>query len=217
MAGFIDEYTRNQITKIESQVPIEFSKGNFSGVAAIFDDVIGLVSDSSTTGVFSAYDYREDSGQPSFYGDYIDDPNVRTAFALDPSVDFADCADQIYTNFYADIGQSYAPNITYLLNNDVPVLLYNGQDDIIINTPGARKWVRHLDWEHIDEFENTGTVDLTDSEGNVLGTIKSSNGLSFSVVYKAGHTVPSYQPKTAQILLDSFIKNELSKTKKILE
>ncbi len=44
-------------------------------------------------------------------------------------------------------------SIVYVLEN-VRVLLYNGQDDFIINTYSALKWINNMQWSGIQKFKN---------------------------------------------------------------
>jgi carboxypeptidase C (cathepsin A) len=217
MAGFLSTSMRDQLNEVEIDIPNEFNKGNFSGVSALFDQITGLITNPNITGIFSPYDYRDGpaANLAAPYTFYLNDAGVRTAFALDPTVDYSDCADPMYTAFYNDIGQSYAPNITYLLDKGIPVVLYNGEDDIIINTPGARSWIRNLDWEYIHQFENSKTQTLNDQSNNIVGTVKTFQKLSFVVVYKAGHTVPSYQPVAARLIIDGLINGDLGRADQI--
>jgi len=209
-AGFISGQMRANVAALGQQSQIEFANGNFSGVAGLFDEMIGTVVDPDVTGLFSPYNYRDgpSANLASPYSFYLDDANVRKAFALDPAVKFSDCADGMYNDFYADIGQSYASNITYLLNQNVPVLLYNGEDDVIVNTPGVRAWIKNLDWQYTHQFTNSQTQILNDNKGNHLGTVKTFKDLTFVVVYKAGHAVPSYQPLAAKLIADNLINGE---------
>jgi carboxypeptidase C (cathepsin A) len=216
MAGFLDSRTKANIVTIEQQIKVEFNKGNFSGVSGLFDDIVGSIVDPTVTGLYSPYSYRDgpSANLASPYSFYLDDANTRKAFALDPTVVFSDCADEMYNTFYGDIGQSYASNITYLLDQNVPVLLYNGEDDVIVNTAGVRTWIKNLGWQYIHQFTNSLTQTLNDNKGNVLGTVKTFKDLTFAVVYKAGHAVPSYQPLAAKLIADNLINGEFAKKAK---
>lgn len=212
MAGFLDGAERDTLALIEQNMPVEFKKGNYSGIAALLDQITGIMVDPTITGVSNPYDYRDNGDEgTSPYSIYLNDQNVRKALALDPTIPFNDCVDYMYNDFYNDIGQSYASNITYLLDNGIPVVLYNGEDDIIINTLGARTWIGHLGWQYIHQFENSLTQSFQDSQQNIVGTIKSFRGFTFVVVYKAGHTVPGYQPVAAKMIIDNLINSQFSR------
>lgn len=50
-------------------------------------------------------------------------------------------ADQVYLELYEDFMKSEVRIVESLLQKKVPVLIYNGQDDLIVETPGTIKWV----------------------------------------------------------------------------
>jgi carboxypeptidase C (cathepsin A) len=52
---------------------------------------------------------------------------------------------QIYTAFGPDISRSYAADVATVLNN-VPVLIYNGQNDVVVNTAGVLQYLNTLRW-----------------------------------------------------------------------
>ena len=41
------------------------------------------------------------------------------------------------------------PRVEYLLSKNVPVLIYNGQDDLIVQTSGTMKWTDKIRYEKI--------------------------------------------------------------------
>jgi carboxypeptidase C (cathepsin A) len=56
-------------------------------------------------------------------------------------VKFEGCDDKTYNAFSLDVPTSRKSDIETLLNNNVRVLLFNGQLDYIVNTPGAIAWI----------------------------------------------------------------------------
>ena len=46
----------------------------------------------------------------------------------------------------------YVHLVEQLLEWNVQVLIYNGQNDLIVETPGTFKWVEKLHYAHADEF-----------------------------------------------------------------
>lgn len=186
-----------------------FNQGNFSGVSDIFNNIMGLLTETSETGVSDIDDYRSDGdGSIPPYEFLIEETDFRTAYGIDPSVQYSDCAEQVGSDFNSDIGVSYAGNITYLLNSNTPVLLYNGQDDMCIPIAGTRGWIDNLSWSYAKPWIAIPTK-LFELGGNVVGTKKSYHGLSFAVIYKAGHMVPMYQPAVAKSMIDQFIAGTL--------
>eukprot|EP00831_Metopus_contortus_P077848 TRINITY_DN7406_c0_g1_i3.p1 TRINITY_DN7406_c0_g1~~TRINITY_DN7406_c0_g1_i3.p1 ORF type:complete len:129 (-),score=43.14 TRINITY_DN7406_c0_g1_i3:255-641(-) len=62
------------------------------------------------------------------------------------------CNDSIYELFLADLALSTAPQIEYLISNDVDVMLYFGDKDYICNWRGGEALVNSLKWAGAEEF-----------------------------------------------------------------
>lgn len=52
----------------------------------------------------------------------------------------------VYSAFGADISVSFESDLVLALRN-IKVLVYNGQQDIIVNTPGVLQYLNSLNWE----------------------------------------------------------------------
>jgi cathepsin A (carboxypeptidase C) len=51
-----------------------------------------------------------------------------------------------------DLGISLKPQVTYLLANEIDVLIYQGNLDVACNTAGAKRWTGNLPWKGQAEF-----------------------------------------------------------------
>ena len=71
----------------------------------------------------------------------------------------------------------------------MPVLIYNGQDDIICNTPSTENWINELEWPDDADFYNFNRLPWMENNQTV-GMYKGSDNFWFVVVNKAGHLVP---------------------------
>lgn len=111
----------------------------------------------------------------------------------------------MYLDFYPDISKSYKQNISYLLKN-TRVLLYNGQDDIIVNTAGAQTWINSLSWSGIRDWQRT-PKQIWNMTNNTVGTVRQYSNLSVATVYKAGHMVPEDQGPSSLDMLTKWLSN----------
>jgi serine carboxypeptidase 1 len=68
-------------------------------------------------------------------------------------------------------------------------MIYEGQDDIICNTPCTENFIDKLDWAGSDDFRNADYNPWMENKATV-GTHKVGGNLTFVVVNKAGHMVP---------------------------
>jgi len=171
---------------------------------------LGVLGDFKVTGVSDPYDYRLDGeGDPEYFPELFKTREFKEAFGIDESADFHECSAIVYEDYFEDIGRSYADNVTYILDKNIPVLIYSGQDDLVIPTTGSREWVKHSSWSQILKFEAAPSHSIQDETGYVVGTRQSYFPLSFAMVYKAGHMVPQFQPNAAKIMLDMFINGTI--------
>lgn len=53
---------------------------------------------------------------------------------------------------YEDFMKPYVNLVEDLLHRNVPVLIYNGQNDLIVETPGTFKWVERLHYADAEKF-----------------------------------------------------------------
>lgn len=73
------------------------------------------------------------------------------------------------------------------------MLIYNGQNDVVVNTPGVLHYLSSIDWEHIQNWKKAKKQIYKISEQNV-GWAKVYNNLWFVLINGAGHLVPIDKP-----------------------
>ena len=94
--------------------------------------------------------------------------------------------------------------VEYLLSKNMPVLVYNGQDDLIVQTPGTMKWVDQLNFDKADEFRKK-MFSPWKVNGHMAGSVKSAGNLELRIVNNAGHMVPMDRPVEALDMAISFV------------
>jgi hypothetical protein len=65
--------------------------------------------------------------------------------AIGAKVDYIPGNDAIYTAFADDVSRSYESEVVIALRN-TKVLIYNGQNDVVVNTPGVLQYLNSLNW-----------------------------------------------------------------------
>ncbi len=76
------------------------------------------------------------------------------AATLGAKVQYIPGNDAIYTSFADDVSRSYAADVIIALRN-TKVLIYNGQDDVVVNTPGVLQYLNSLNWDGIGAWKRT--------------------------------------------------------------
>jgi len=97
-------------------------------------------------------------------------------------------------------------SVTNILDHNIRVLVYSGDQDFICNWRGNEAWVNQLEWTNKTEFNNQEYTKWI-VEGKVAGEEKTFGLLSFLRIYDAAHFVPLDQPRSSLFMLDSFIGN----------
>jgi len=117
---------------------------------------------------------------------------------------------------------STLPYMAELLDaeEDIRVLVYNGDRDLTTNAQGSEMLLDSMDWNGADGWPNAHrglwVVNSTSEDikqhhaqqETVAGYSKEHNGLIFVVVYNSGHLVPFNVPVQALDLITRFLKNE---------
>ena len=63
--------------------------------------------------------------------------------------------------------------VEYLLSKNVPVLVYNGQDDLIVQSPGTMKWLDDISYDKSEEFRKK-LFSPWKVDGKMVGSMKSA-------------------------------------------
>lgn len=90
---------------------------------------------------------------------------------------------------------------------NIKVLIYNGQNDVVVNNAGVLQYLNSLNWEGINQWKRTQKQIWTRS-GEVEGWAKVSGNLWYVHVNGAGHMVPTDEPEAAFTMLGHFLYNE---------
>jgi len=118
-----------------------------------------------------------------------------------------------------DIQISTEPQVRYLLANQVDVLIYQGNLDLVCNTAGAKRWAANFQWQGQAEFTATEMkpwTSVVDGQERKAGMFKEVNinmvagdekATRFALVTidRAGHMVPLDQPEVALDMLTRWL------------
>jgi len=88
---------------------------------------------------------------------------------------------------------------------EIPVLLYNGNMDLICNMDGTATWTYNLVWPYQQQFNNAQNKTWTVPGVGTAGYYKTASTLIQLVVDEAGHMVPYDQPQNAYDMVFRFI------------
>jgi len=106
-----------------------------------------------------------------------------------------------------DIFRSVAPILPTLIEH-YKVMIYNGQLDIAINSPGVSNFIRSLTWNGSEEWQAAKKVvwNVDPSDYAPAGYVTKSHEFVFVVVRGAGHILPLDQPDRALNMITRFVE-----------
>jgi len=122
-------------------------------------------------------------------------------------MNYVDDNQKMYYDFSADLSTSYRKELERLLNQGVKTLIYNGQNDFIVNTPGVLAYLNALEWTGAKQWRSSSKRVWSDFGSLNLGWYKRYNNLNFVMIRNAGHLAPSDQPKAVWAMLNNYFLN----------
>ena len=109
----------------------------------------------------------------------------------------------------------YPPLIAYPnLGTGIRVLIYNGVFDMDCNFMGTDKWLQQMQWPGADKWHTLGRMPwkVTRASGGgtpvVAGHTRALGNLTQLTLLGAGHLVPMDQPRTALLMLHTFLAGQ---------
>lgn len=155
-------------------------------------------------GNISIFNFRNYDGMDESFAKFLTDN--RQEMGIDPKLEYIPGNDNIYTAFAEDVSRSYAADVALIIGR-YKVLIYNGQNDVVVNTPGVLQYLNSLTWVGSRNWKRA-KKQIWRIDGEVHGWTKVSGNLWFALVNGAGHMVPSDQPRAALVMLGHFIHDE---------
>ncbi len=84
-------------------------------------------------------------------------------------------------------------------------MVYQGQDNFIVQTPGTMKWVDRLRFDKSQEFRKA-LFKGWKIKDKIVGSVKSAGLLELRIVNNAGHRVPMDAPEASLDLVSTFVE-----------
>jgi len=204
--------TQSELASVQTQYATcasDINNGDYDDAfwdcTGVFDDVLGYA------GNINYYDIRKQCNPPPLCYDldpitqYLNQASVKQHLGVPNDITWAACNDTVYSFFeFTDFDYSYVDDVVYLLTS-VPVLFYNGNYDLICNFYGTSALLNAMVWPGQSGFNSATNGTWTGPDGAQAGTFRTYQGLTYVVVFNAGHMVPHDQGQNALDLLNHLI------------
>ncbi|KAL4444406.1 hypothetical protein ABPG74_016699 [Tetrahymena malaccensis] len=206
--GLISDKTRLSLQVILNKMHTYFKANDYQKASNTYDEAISFFMKNSINHLQNVYNYKIGPYPDDFVGDHCE--NYIKQFGFDKSFKYDSTSGKISQSLSLDcFTPNGIPALQYLLSNNLPVIIYNGDNDILINTPGVTTFINGFSWEGQEIFSKLPMVNITNNNQTVA-TYKSYLNLHFATILDAGHLVPYDQPESMNIILDNFIGQTLS-------
>ena len=135
---------------------------------------------------------------------YFNRDDVKEALHVNKSKSWDLCSYSIFFSYYMQEKASIWAYQT-LFENNIRILIFNGDVDIVVSYFGNQRWIESLGLEVLEPWRQWRAFE---DKANVAGYVEKYKGLTFCTIKGAGHEVPRYKPKEAYYMFSKFLKNE---------
>ena len=200
--GLIDEYQREMVEVLEAQTVQFIQQKKWLQANTVSNKALNIVVNGG--GGVNVYNIR-------YFGDYnstlmdtwLNSTNTKNQLHVPTSITYLDCGSESYAALEADVTKSVTDLFPYLLAN-TKVMLYEGQDDLILNSVGAETWISRLNWYGQTQYL-AAPRSIWYVNGAIAGYARGYANLTQVIVLKAGHMVPLDQLANSLDMATRFI------------
>lgn len=145
---------------------------------------------------------------------FLNKPEVQSQLNLVHKKPWLECSGRVGRNFVARRSKPAVHLLPSLLE-EVPILLFNGNRDIICNYIGTEAFIKELEWNGQKGWDDDTVYDWL-FDDNLAGYVRNSRNLTFVNVFNSSHMVPFDLPYTSRSLMDLVTGNFDIKDDKII-
>ncbi|KAK6458419.1 carboxypeptidase B-like processing protease [Scheffersomyces xylosifermentans] len=168
---------------------------------------------------YNMYDYTKKDTYPScgmnwpfelkYVGPFLEEDAVVSNLNIQHNQRWEECSRNVGSSLQAT---NSVPSVHLLpgLLQEMPIVLFNGNLDIICNYIGTEGFIKKLEWGGQVGFSEGVLADWIYND-DVAGYIKSERNLTFVNVFDASHMVPYDKPEISRALIDIITGNFDSK------
>lgn len=204
--GLSNVAEQEEISTTEAQIFINIKNNNLVTANNYMNQVLSQLELYS--GNVSLYNMRQYS-EPNMgnYAGWLNLPSTKLLLNVQSTVTWVGCNNEVYEAFSADIMSGLITPMMPTLIENIKVLVYNGQDDLIINTAGVEYWLSALNWPYMNNFLSSRRAQWM-VQGSLAGYAQTYLNMNFVQILKAGHMSPYDQPAAVRDMLNRFILNQ---------
>lgn len=206
-AGLIGEAERENLLKIEENMKYYASIGRWRDAWGEWNYGFDYFLTAMGCGYYYGLHICDTPLEEDNYEEFVKLPSTRQAIHTG-NLQFGSNSYNVYQSMLDVFMKSERETYEFLLER-YPVLIYNGNFDIICNHPGVLKMIDAMEnWTGKDKYYKTSQSVWT-VQGETAGYLKSVDNMRLFVMRNAGHMVPRSQPKFALDMFNEFINGRM--------
>ncbi len=202
--ALVDEQKKRSVAKMQTKIVELIKSADWQGAWTEWDNLVD--GTLAFAGKPSSYDIRTYTK--------LDTRTPATLLGLNSTVSklnvggrqFKACNHQVYTHLKADMMKSVIDLFPVLIDN-YKVLIYHGQFDFVVNTPGVNKFLAAIQWPEIKDFISSERK-IWKVKGTPAGLVRNHKNLSQVIILGAGHMTPMDQPLHTFRMVQRFISGQ---------
>jgi len=141
--------------------------------------------------------------------DFMNGPIRKKLGNIPANVVWGGQSGEVFSKQSVDFMKPVIDTVDALLNETtLTVFIYNGQLDLICDTPGVELWMNKLQWPYLQQFQSSPRKEVLDIFGRkeIAAFVQNYKNLYFFSILNAGHMVPADAPTASLSMLDLITK-----------
>jgi len=136
---------------------------------------------------------------------WLNDPEVRKSLHVADGEPWSACQDDILSNDSSPTSDTFLGSLA----NKIKVVFYSGGYDFLLNHFGTELTIQHLTWKGKRGFQSPIKAEFgsefASNPSAPVGKVHRERGVTYVLIYQAGHEVPEYKPEASLTLLKDYI------------
>mmetsp|Transcript_11302 Transcript_11302/g.11358 ORF Transcript_11302/g.11358 Transcript_11302/m.11358 type:complete len:248 (-) Transcript_11302:36-779(-) len=204
--GLLDLEEMGIIQQLQAQIISDLNAGELVTANNDQMNLIGVISNYAGGADIYNIRYYYDSYDIGQLPNWMNLNSTKMMLNAPLDIVWQSCNPDIGYSWGQDMMTSMKPYLSYIVQN-IKVIVWNSQDDYIVNSLGTQDFLSQLNWQYTYQFVNAHRQ-VWNVNGKIAGYVRAYDNLSFVLVLRAGHLMPHDQPQCAQDLVYRFINNE---------
>lgn len=204
--GFIDTFQKTVAEGLYQQFVKALDKQDMILANKLGTQVTGLIVNAS--GHPDVYDVRRWGGlSVELLTNYLNVPAVKKALNVPQKITWtlADDAGPVAEKLESDVMADITYLFPHLLNQDLPLLIYTGNFDMLCGFNGIEDIFYNLDWQYKALWQKAPRKVWVALPNQTQGYVKSVENLMQINIPDAGHMVPMNKPQVSRNMIYNWI------------